>query len=331
MNLKERIRVMVELGKYMVSDDEDIVEVKKKASTKNGWFTMEFIDLALKNIAENFLDEDKLMTWVHRYHLDDNVSPKTVGIVMAGNIPVVGFHDFLCVFLSGHYQKVKLSEKDNVLLPHLIDKLATWNVTARNAITIQEALKDCDAYIATGSNNSSRYFNYYFGKYPSIIRKNKTSAAVIKGNETDEQLLGLADDVHTFFGLGCRNVTSIAVPVDYDFTSLLEAFRKYDYFSDHSKYKNNYDYNLALLIMNNQPYMSGESKILVQSNQHFAPVSTLHYVFYDDYEKASSDVRQNSDIQCVIGKAGLQFGKSQSPTLTSYADGADVMQFLLTI
>jgi hypothetical protein len=331
MNLKERIALMTELGKYLKSDDAKLQAVKEKASIKNAWFTPDFIDLALQNVYNGFLEEDKLFSWVEKYHLDDNIDPKRVGIVMAGNIPLVGFHDFLCVFISGHFQNIKLSEKDDVLLPHILEKLAAWNVMTRNVIEVNELLKDCEAYIATGSNNSSRYFNYYFGKYPSVIRKNKTSAAVLKGDENIGELDFLADDVHTFFGMGCRNVTSVAVPPDYDFLPMLDAFKKYDHFAVHSKYKNNYDYHLALLIMNNTKYMATDSSILVENENPFSPVSQLHYTYYNDYKTTLESVKNNADIQCVIAKDGISFGEAQQPGLMNYADGKDVMQFLLTL
>ncbi len=331
MNLKERIRVIVALGDYLRTGDESLDAVKEKAQQKNGWFTRHFIDLAFENIATGFLSEERLLSWVALYHLDDNIVPKTVGVVMAGNIPLVGFHDFLCVFISGHYQRIKLSEKDDVLFPFLLGKMKEWNVTIGNAVAIAEQLKGCDAYIATGSNNSARYFNYYFGRYPSVIRQNKTSAAVLSGDETAKELRALSDDIHIYFGLGCRNVTSMAVPKDYNFEPLLAAFEKYDYFFDHNKFKNNYDYILALLMMNRQKYMSAKSKILVESNHPFAPVSQLNYSYYDDYEKALYSITANKEIQCVVARDASPFGSSQSPTLIQYADGKDVMQFLLTL
>ena len=271
MNLEERIEIMVKLGKYLLADGPQLQAAKHKAFEKNKWFTQQFTDLAVKNIAQKFLDNEKLKEWIKAYHLDDNVSAKCVGIVMAGNIPLVGFHDFLAVFMSGHLQKIKLSEKDDVLLPYIFNKLLQWNPEIALLIGFADKLIDCDAYIATGSNNSGRYFNYYFGKYPSIIRRNKTSAAILTGDETVSELEQLADDVHTYFGLGCRNITSIFVPKNYDFIPLITAFKKYSYFADHTKYKNNYDYNLALQIMNNQKYMTSDSVILYENENVFHP------------------------------------------------------------
>ena len=331
MNLAERIDLMVKLGKYLTADGEQLRDAKKKAFDKNKWFTEEFVNIALKNIASQFLDKKKLNEWIKVYHLDDNIVPKTIGIVMAGNIPLVGFHDFLCVFISGHFQKVKLSEKDDVLFSYLLKKLSEWNSEISIAVQVADILKDCYAYIATGSNNSARYFNYYFGKYPSIIRSNKTSVAVLTGKESAEELGLLADDVQTFFGLGCRNITHIFVPEEYDFIPLLDSLKKYSYFADHSKYKNNYDYHLALLIMNSKFYMSNESIVLVENENIFSGVSQLNYSFYKDKEEVIQQLKNNNDIQCMVGEGNVPLGSAQQPGLKDYADRVDTMQFLLSL
>ncbi len=329
MNLAERIDLMVKLGKYITSDSPKLKNVIEKSFNKNKWFIPQFSELALKNIATQFLDKSKLEEWVEYYHVDDNISPKNIGIVMAGNIPMVGFHDFLCVFISGHKQKIKLSEKDDILFPYILKKLHEWNSDISDVVALFDLLKDCDAYIATGSNNSARYFNYYFGKYPSLIRTNKTSVAILTGKESEEELELLADDIQTFFGLGCRNITSIFVPEEYDFVPLLNALKKYDDFADHSKYKNNYDYNLALLIMNNHFYMSNESIILVKNENIFSAVSQLNYSFYQNPNKLISELKSNKAIQCIVGEGGVPLGSAQQPKLYDYADGIDAMQFLL--
>ncbi|RYF86237.1 MAG: acyl-CoA reductase, partial [Chitinophagaceae bacterium] len=184
MNLQRRISLMSRLGEYMQSEEEAWQQAKARAYNKNGWFTPEFIEQACNAIANSFLKEDKLAQWAGAYQIADSPAvQKNVGIVMAGNIPLVGFHDFLAVFINGHKQTIKLSGKDDVLLPHLISKLAQWDPAVSNMVHVQEVLKGCDAYIATGSNNSSRYFEQYFGKYPNIIRKNRNSVAVITGEE----------------------------------------------------------------------------------------------------------------------------------------------------
>ncbi len=303
MNLAGRITIMVKLGEYLREGTDELKTVKKKAHEKNKWFTEGFIDLSIKNISENYLDEKKLTAWVNHYHIDNNIQPLKIGVVMAGNIPLVGFHDFLSVFITGHQQVIKLSDKDDVLLKHLIEKLVSWNANVSSIVKMSELLKDCDAYIATGSNNSARYFNRYFGKYPSVIRNNKTSVAVLQGDETEGQLSLLADDVYAYFGLGCRNVTKLLVPKDYGFALLLNTFKKYNYFSDITKYRNNYDYNLTLLIMNNKYYMANDSIILLENDSIFSPVSVLHYSFYENGKTVFQQLRKDENVQCVVGKA----------------------------
>jgi hypothetical protein len=201
MNLQMRIDLAAQLGEYILYNSAEWQEVKHNASLTNPWFTPEFIDLAAGNIAKSFLDKQKLESWAFSYKIE-TANPKKIGIVMAGNIPLVGFHDFLSVFISGHKAIIKASSKDEVLIKHLGEKLIEWNKSLNEFIVFQEMLKACDAYIATGSNNSARYFEYYFKKYPNIIRRNRTSVAVLEGNETDVELEKLADDVHLYFGMG---------------------------------------------------------------------------------------------------------------------------------
>jgi hypothetical protein len=330
MKLQNRIELMLSLRQYLKEDNEEWKGIKHKASTHNGWFTSEFIDLALTNIVEQFLQEKKLTEWVHHYKLDDNISPKNVGVVMAGNIPLVGFHDFLSVFISGHYQTIKLSAKDDILLKHLVQKMYSWDISVQNEISFAPMLRGCDAYIATGSNNSSRYFEYYFSKYPSIIRKNRTSVAVLTGDETVPLLENLSDDIHSFFGLGCRNVTKIFVPAGYNFVPLLGSFHRYLYFADHHKYKNNYDYNLSIQIMNNRFYMTDGATLLVENESNFSPISQLNYEFYESKEAVLKRLKKDEEIQCISGET-VPFGAAQTPGLMDYADGVDTMQFLLTL
>ncbi|MES2431251.1 MAG: acyl-CoA reductase [Bacteroidota bacterium] len=330
MKLQNRIALLTELKKYLEKNTEEWQIIKDKAMVHNGWFTPEFINKAVDNIIDEFLSEDKLNKWINHYHLDDNITPRNVGIVMAGNIPLVGFHDLLCAFICGHKQTIKLSSKDNILLPHLIEKLTSFDPEIKDLITISEMLKGCDAYIATGSNNSARYFEYYFGKYPNIIRHNRTSVAIITGDETPEMLEKLSDDIHIFFGLGCRNVTKIFVPEGYDFVPLLQSFHQYKYFADHHKYKNNYDYNLSIQLMNNRFYMTNESTLLVESDSNFSPISQLNYSFYNDKISLYDSLKNNDEIQCVAG-IDIPFGAAQKPTLTDYADGIDTVAFLLTL
>ena len=323
---------MDRLGKYMLSDDPQWIDIKHRASVENAWFIPEFIGKQVRGIAKNYLDQRALEQFVAVYDVPvENHAQKSVGIIMAGNIPLVGFHDFLCGFLWGHRLRIKVSSKDSILFPHLLNVLSSWEPSLAEEIRIEQFLKGCDAYIATGSNNSSRYFEYYFAKYPHIIRRNRTSVAVLDGNETVEQLQALADDVYTYFGLGCRNVTKIYVPRDYDFVPLLESFKKYNALFDHNRYKNNYDYQLAILIINRLYYMTNGSILLREDKSLFSPISELNYEFYNDASEVYSYLEQNSSIQCIVGKGHVPFGEAQSPGLTDFADGVDVMEFIKSI
>ena len=251
MDLQNRISLLVELGEFMLSEDNSWKDAKTRAFQHNAWFIPDFIDLSISQIAERFLQRDLLEKWTSEYQIPEREkTPKKIGLVMAGNIPLVGFHDFLCCFINGHNPVIKLSTRDSWLFPAILEFLNKKNPAAADQILVSSMLKGMDAYIATGSNNSARYFDYYFGKYPNLIRRNRTSIAVLEGDETPEELEKLADDVFLYFGLGCRNVTQIHVPENYDFVPLLGAFRKYLWMADHHKYKNNYDYRLSLAILN---------------------------------------------------------------------------------
>jgi len=330
MTLQERITLLENLGNYIQGNSEEWQAIQQKAYIENAWFIPEFITLSVNNIVEEFLSKEKLEQWTLQYKIpEQNLTPKTIGITMAGNIPLVGFHDFLSLFITGHKQMIKPSSKDSVLIKHLVDKLKEWNKEIDNFICFAELLKHCDAYIATGSNNSSKYFDYYFGKYPNIIRKNRTSVAILSGNETKEELKKLASDIQLYFGLGCRNVTKLFVPKQYDFLPLFDMLKPYDYYLDFHKYKHNYDYHLALLIMSNKLYMNTGSVVIAENTSNFSPISQLHYEFYDDVNIVIEQLQNNEEIQCIVGQKGLPFGIAQQPCLTDYADGVDTLDFLL--
>jgi hypothetical protein len=330
MILQERIIVMARLGDYMLGDDADWLAAKERASRENAWFIPEFIETATANIANHLLKQEALTQWASAYGIPaEQASPKTIGLVMAGNIPLVGFHDLLCVFISGHRAMVKLSSKDSILITHLVAKLVEWASELADHIVFAEKISGCDAYIATGSNNSGRYFDYYFGKYPHIIRRNRTSVAVLDNTETPEELGALAADIQLYFGLGCRNITQLYVPRHYDFIPLLEVLKKYAYFLDYHKYKHNFDYHLALLIMGNKYYMNNDSLVLTEHSSPFSPVSQVHYAYYDDGKELADALANNDEIQCVVGHGYIPFGQAQHPGLCDYADGVDTMTFLL--
>lgn len=329
LSLDRRIELAAKLGEYMLSDDEQWLNAQQRAVLANAWFTEENISIATKNIAVLFLDKNKLEVWAATYPTITN--PKQIGIVMAGNIPLVGFHDFLCGFISGHKLSLKLSSKDEVLLKHLIGKLIEWEPAVSELVQVTELLKGCDAYIATGSNNTARYFEQYFGKYPHIIRKNRTSVALLDGTETEEELKRLAADIFTYFGLGCRNVTQVIVPKGYDFKQLLDVCNLHNDLMLFHKYKNNYDYYLAIYMLNKIPYLTNGSLLMIENALPFSAVSVLHYRYYDAIDEIKQELNISTDIQCVVGHDYLPFGSSQQPSLCDYADGVDVMAFLTAL
>jgi len=330
MNLQARIDHFFTLGQQFLDPKTEALQLaKERAFQQNSWFLPVFMDHAITQIRDSFLSLDALKHWANSYpSLSDAPTGKKIGIVMAGNIPLVGFHDLLSTLIAGHTAVVKLSSKDTILMKYVIESLIEINPAFENLIIQQEQLKNCDAYIATGSNNSGRYFEHYFGKYPHIIRKNKTSIAILDGQETKAELDLLADDMLLYFGMGCRNVTQIWVPEAYDFIPLIEAMKKYNYLGDEHKYKHNYDYQLALLMMNRQFYMDTGGILLSENPSAFAALSQIHYQFYTPGKLPTID---STEIQCIVGINGIPFGGPQKPSLLEYADGVDTLEFLSKI
>lgn len=330
MNIQARIDAFFSLGaKYLTSQNPTFLDAKWKANNQNTWFLPEFIDQSTKQIVEQFLQKDTLAAWTRLYpRISTENTNLKVGIVMAGNIPMVGFHDLLSVLIAGHTAIVKLSSKDTVLMQYVIDALKEIDPEFESLIIVQEQLKNCDAYIATGSNNAGQFFDQYFGKYPNIIRKNKTSVAILDGSETQAELDLLADDMMLYFGMGCRNVTQVWVPTGYDFIPLINALKKYSYLADQHKFKHNYDYQLALLLMNRQFYMDAGGILMSENTSPFAAISQIHYQFYEPSQLPNLNPQ---DIQCIVGKTGLAFGSLQKPSLSQYADGVDTLEFLSTL
>ena len=340
LKLQERLDLLAELGHYLrAGGDEDLDAAVQQSSIENQWFTEENIRSALKAIAEQFLDRDKLVAWVEQYPMADPGYPeKTIALIMAGNIPLVGFHDWLCVFASGQRAKVKLSDKDKRLLPLLVQKMGQWRQDSwayTEFLLENDRMKDFDAVIATGSNNTARYFEQYFGKYPHIIRRNRNSVAVLTGMETIAELYALGRDIFSYFGLGCRNVSKLYVPHGYQFDTLLETLHEYREMIHHNKYKNNFDYNFTLFIINNIPHKNNGCLLLKEDTSLQARIASVHYEYYDDLNDLDQLLASKKDeIQCVVSKVQLQqmpvlaFGQSQEPGLRDYADGVDVMEFL---
>jgi hypothetical protein len=331
MKIEDRIEAFVKLGKYLSAIDEaELRELMEKAKNENPWFTSESIKTALEGLSQ-YLRSDNLIRWTAPYRLEP-LHPRTVALILAGNIPLVGFHDFLSVLVSGHAVMMKLSSKDSVLIKHLIAKLIEYESRFQSRITVAERLKNFDAVIATGSDNSARYFHYYFDKYPHVIRKNRTSCAVITGKESKDELQALGRDIFSYFGLGCRNVSKIYIPNNYHLSLLLDALESYKEIINHHKYVNNYDYQKSILLINQIPHLDSGFLLLQESDKLVSPIAVVYYERYNDEGSLALRLLEQKDkIQCVVGKAtpeSVPFGQAQSPDLWDYADQIDTLKFL---
>lgn len=301
-----------------------------KTYTYNNWLTKANYLQAINNWLP-MLSNDNLATFCKPYQYSSN--PQKVGIIMAGNIPLVGFHDLLCVLLSGNSAVIKPSSDDKYVIPLLINQLVEIEPKLKARVEITERLDSIDAVIATGSNNSFRYFEYYFRAIPSVLRKNRKSLAVINGSETEEELDLLADDVFSYFGLGCRNVSLIFVPTGFDFTIVLDRFMRFSEHGNHNKYANNYTYHRAMLLMNNAAHLDTGFALFQEKRDVNAPLSIVYYTFYQHADEVLNFIKQEEEnIQCIVGKKFnpnfISFGDAQKPDLQDFADDVDTMLFL---
>ncbi|MEQ9262461.1 MAG: acyl-CoA reductase [Owenweeksia sp.] len=310
----------------------------QQAGIYNNWFTRDNTEFALQQWSEA-LSAQNLEAWTQRYPADHfNQDPRTIAIIMAGNIPMVGFHDLLSVLLSGHKALIKPSGDDKILIPFICQVLVAIDRRFASRITLADGrLTGFDAIIATGSNNSSRYFDHYFSKYPHVIRKNRTSVAMLNGNETEAQLKNLSEDIFRYFGLGCRNVSKLYLPEGFDLDRLFKAFFQHKEVIDNKKYGNNYDYNRAIYMMERQAFLENGFMILKESTKLHAPASVVYYEFYaDEKELVEKKETLSSQLQCVVGNPELDlceagFGQAQKPKLWDYADKVDILKFLRTV
>ncbi len=334
--MEKRIGYLAELGKRLSTSAEAEDKVYR-AEGRNPWFVPQFVRLALQAVITDMLDADKLQTWLANYTLKE--VNKNVGLIFAGNVPLVGFHDFLCCYVAGCTIQVKQSSKDDELFPLLLKLLGEIDPDLNSRVTLVDTLKGYDAVIATGSDNTNRYFEYYFKNHPRILRKNRNSVAILTGNETDAELEALADDIFLYFGFGCRNVSKLYVPVDFDLTRLFPRFEvKYTWLHNHNKYRNNYDYNRTVLLLNKTPHLANEFIMVLENAAIPSSIATLHYSTWHDEEVLKSHLRQQAEqIQCISAaepdKWGLPnvvaMGQTQHPGLADYADGVDTLAFLL--
>ena len=312
---------------------KDFEEIIDKASHKNGWFTPDNIHYALASWAQ-LLTKESLSEWLSTYTIA-KMPTKNVAIIMAGNIPLVGFHDLLAVLLTGHKALIKPSSNDVVLLPFILTTLQEFEPSFKERIEmISGPLKGFDAVIATGSNNTSRYFEYYFGNKPHIIRKNRNSVAVLKGTENHAQLRALGEDIFRYFGLGCRSVSKLFVPEGYDFTPFFKAIDYFEGLKDHHKYANNYDYNKAVYLMSQFPFLDNGFFVLKEDQNYASPIGAVFYEHYGSLKEVSNILNKDKDkLQCIVSENfmpdEIRFGETQRPKLSDYADGVDTVEFLL--
>ena len=343
MNINRRIQLISDIGEFLKNyldenydnnNDNKLVEFKDviiKAQSKNPWFTDANIKVNLTYWSKK-LTKHNLNKWLSKYNLN-NTSRKNIAIIMAGNIPLVGFHDFICVFLSGHNSIIKLSNSDSCIIPFLTDLM---KLPSERIVYSDSFLKNYDGVIATGSDNTSRYFDYYFKNKRSIIRKNRNSIAILNGEESDDDLKSLSQDIFTYFGLGCRNVSKLYVPKNYNFDLFFNSIFCYKELINNHKYANNYDYNKAIYLMSEYKFLDNGFFIVKEGNEMHSPISTINFEYYDNVSILKEKIYLEDDnIQCIVSniefKGKVNFGETQNPSLNQYADNIDVMRFLLTI
>ncbi|MDR6561868.1 MULTISPECIES: acyl-CoA reductase [unclassified Arcicella] len=338
MDLQARIETFVSLGNFLRDEENQsiIEEWADRASHQNNWFTPQNTKNAIKSITDFYLDRDTLERWVGLYEIPDRPPIiKSIGVIMAGNIPAVGFHDLLTVVIAGHDCVAKVSSQDSVLMLALIEKLLEISPTL--GIRISERMNEVDALIATGSDNSARYFEYYFRNKAHIIRQNRSSVAILNGSETEDDFFALGKDITDYYGLGCRNISKFYVPEDYDFVNFYDTIEPLGDVFYHNKYKNNYDYNKSIYLVNQVHHYDNGFLILTKNESLVSPISVIFYETYENEEDLKQKIADKTDkIQCIVSKeawfeGSIPFGETQMPKLWDYADGVDTMLFLLSL
>jgi len=349
LNLQHRKSAIVQLGATLESlandriwpgfgcgltreEYEELSLIIDRHYITNGWFTRENVIKAFSSWA-SALKAKNIDEWIDNYAISEkSPNSKIIGIICAGNIPLVGLHDLVSVLIAGHSAKIKLSSSDNQLIPAIAKILITLEPGFANQISFTEKLSGYDAVIATGSNNSSRYFEYYFSKVPHIIRKSRTSVALLDGTESREELASLGNDIFDYFGLGCRNISKIFVPRSYNLNSFFEAIYSFNPIVNHNKYANNYDYNKAVWLLNQENLLDNGFILLKEDQRLASPTASLFFEYYDDIEAVKQRLEADSnEIQCIVGQGFLNFGNAQNPMLWDYADGIDTIEFLLKL
>ncbi|MFA4871045.1 MAG: acyl-CoA reductase [Pedobacter sp.] len=333
LNSEKLIIALKKLSDFMIEPSDAFKNLVLSAANSNAWFTADEVNRAL-NSLHKMLNQHDLEIWFKDINITETA--KKVGLILAGNIPMVGFHDVIAVLATGNIALIKLSSTDDKLVPALLQELVKIEPLLANHIVYVDRLKDFDAVIATGSNNTSRYFDFYFGKGPNIIRKNRNSVAVITGDETSEELGLLGHDIFDYFGLGCRNVSKLYIPEDYDIKNFFEPIEKFNDIINHFKYNNNYDYNKSIYLVNLKHHYDNGFLLLTEGDSLSSPLAVLYYETYTNIEQVEEILKSKADdIQCVVSKAPLKlktpvlgFGQSQNPKLWDYADNVNTINFL---
>lgn len=323
------IKAYTHLGNYLGNyKNNSLNDLLPRAKAENVWFDEENVSQALTQ-WQKMLSQDQVSQWINNYELV-TISPKSIGIIMAGNIPLVGLHDMLCVWATGHRAIVKLSSDDTVLMQHILNEMVAYNPYFEANTEVVQRLNAADAIIATGSNNTNRYFEHYFGQKPHIFRKNRHSVAVIKGHETKEDFINLGHDIFQYYGLGCRSISQLLVPETYDFIPMLDAFNTFDYLQHNYKYFNNYEYYKAIYLINRDKHLDTGFLLIRENDSMAAPVGTIYFKTYKNDIEIDAYLKTNeADIQCIAGMNYTAFGQSQKPSIQDYADNIDTMEWLL--
>lgn len=337
MKLAERIQLLGATGIALSSDltSGRLDDVMERAEIQNPWFVKSFVQKALNHIIDAYLNADRLTEWLSKEGVQEIEASKLIGLIPAGNIPLVGIHDLISVFASGHRAMLKPSSKDQILMDLILSTMKDIEPEIGTLIQKVDRMSGFDAVIATGSNNTYRYFEYYFGKYPNVLRKNRTSVAVLSGGESEQELRKLGDDVYNYFGLGCRSVSKIYVPKGFEMPSLLDSWKPFEWIGNHNKFHNNYMYRKSVQLVNAVSHYDTGYSLVTANDSIFSPIGVLHYQEYESQAQIEEDfISKSSDIQVVVSnfmKNSIQLGSSQYPAIDDYADGANTIAFLKSL
>jgi len=339
MTIDQRLNLLAQLGDYLQSDDEFLKAVMHRTAYNNKWLTIENSNKVAHAIGKHCLNKTALKEWVQQYNYKKESTPKKVAIILSGNVPFAGLQDVIAVFAAGHQSFIKVADTDEYLIPHLIKQMMAWEPTSASYFEINDSIKGFDAILTNNAGNSNPYFDKYFKNYPSLIRKDQHSIALLDGQESDAELLALGNDIFANYGLGKENISKIYVPEGYDFHRLLEVLHEYKEVVLNSKYKNNFDYNYSLYLLNNVKYHANGCILMTESELINSRIACLHYEFYQDAgtfavkwnKKFLEGIKYIVSRQAISGLSTILPGTTQIPSLFNYADDVDTMAFLLDL